>query len=193
QETQGTIKKAFDLSDIKLAVSTSEAVRKLTESLTYPNSLSTLIQLNQGDDIKMIFTIRDEKTQKGIQPHQAFLVLSSENNNKIQLPFIVQVRESGKASVKLSIPEELFSSPRKYHLDLIIGTFFHNKPIKYHIGTVNLDLTTSSSDEIVYGPRPEIIHIFKSSQKLPPLWLSYIFSVILLIPWMFLIVATSWC
>ncbi|CAJ0751649.1 9951_t:CDS:2, partial [Entrophospora sp. SA101] len=101
QETQGTIKKAFDLSDIKLAVSTSEAVRKLTESLTYPNSLSTLIQLNQGDDIKMIFTIRDEKTQKGIQPHQAFLVLSSENNNKIQLPFIVQVRESGKASVKL--------------------------------------------------------------------------------------------
>ncbi|CAJ0900581.1 16240_t:CDS:1, partial [Entrophospora sp. SA101] len=45
-----------------------------------------------------------------------------------------------------SIPEELFSSPRKYHLDLIIGTFFHNKPIKYHIGTVNLDLTTSSSE-----------------------------------------------
>ncbi|CAI2165442.1 7827_t:CDS:2 [Funneliformis geosporum] len=179
--------RGFILSDLKLAVTTSEARRKLTESLPYPSSLDKLIELSQGDNLKMIFTIQDKATKRGIQPHQSLLVLSS-NQTGSQIPILVTVRETGKARAELNlktIPGNLFSG--NYSLNLIIGTFSHDDPINYHIGTVKIDIPTTYSAPVKYGPKPEIHHIFKPDQKLPPKFLSYSFVVIVLTPWLFLI------
>ena len=136
----------------------------------------------------MIFSIQDKETKKGIQPHQSMLNLSSKQTGN-QIPIIVTVRENGKARAELdmkSAPEDLLSSPGNYSLNLIIGTFSHNNPINYHIGTVNIDVPYTPSVHIKYGSKPEIYHIFKPDQKLPPIIISYIFVIIVLSPWLFL-------
>ncbi|CAG8784286.1 16052_t:CDS:2, partial [Dentiscutata erythropus] len=186
----------FVLSDVKIAVTTSESVRKLYESIPYPSSFDKPIQLTSGDDFKMIFVVTDKQTQKGVQPHQAFLTLTSEENGN-QIPIIVRVRENGKAKVELdmkSAPNELLSSPGNHSLDLIIGAFSHNDPLKYHVGTLEVDVPIQSSgpSPVVYGPKPEIHHIFRPDEKLPPIWLSYSFMAIILIPWLFLIGAWAY-
>ena len=137
----------------------------------------------------MIFTVKDKVTQNGIQPHQSMLILSPKQTGN-QIPIIVTVRKSGNARAELnmkSAPEELLSSPGNYSLNLIIGTFSHDNPINYHIGTVNIDIPNEPFIPIIYGPKPEIFHNFKPDQKLPPKILSYSFVVIVLIPWLFLI------
>ncbi|CAG8556987.1 402_t:CDS:2, partial [Racocetra fulgida] len=142
--------------------------------IPYPSSFDKPIQLTTGDDFKMIFIINDKQTQKGVQPHQAFLTLTSEKSGN-QIPIIVRVRENGKSKDMKSAPNELLSSPGNYSLDLIIGTFSHNDPLKYHIGTLDVDVPVISSEPstVVYGPKPEINHIFRPDEKLPPIWLSY--------------------
>jgi oligosaccharyltransferase complex subunit delta (ribophorin II) len=115
------------------------------------------------------------------------LILSSKQTEN-QIPIIVTVRGNGKARAELdmkSVPEDLFSG--NYSLNLIIGTFSHNNPINYHIGTVNIDVPYSSPALIKYGPKPEIHHIFKPDQKLPPIIISYSFMIIVLLPWLFLV------
>ncbi|KAF0455822.1 Ribophorin II [Gigaspora margarita] len=186
----------FVISDVKIAVTTSESVRKLYESIPYPSSFDKPIQLTSGDDFKMIFVVNDKQTQKGVQPHQAFLTLTSEKNGN-QIPIIIRVRENGKSKVELdmkSAPDELLSSPGNYSLDLIIGTFSYNDPLKYHVGTLEIDVPIQSSgpSPVVYGPKPEIHHIFRPDEKLPPIWLSYSFMAIVLIPWVFLIGAWAY-
>ncbi|RIA97367.1 Dolichyl-diphosphooligosaccharide--protein glycosyltransferase subunit Swp1 [Glomus cerebriforme] len=186
---QEASERSFVITDLKLAVTTSDSVRKLTESVVYPSSLDKPIELSQGDNFKIIFTVQDKGTKKGIQPHQSMLILSS-NQTGNQIPVIVTVRDGGKARAELdmkSAPEDLLSSPGSYSLNLIIGTFSHNNPIDYHIGTVNIDVPYTSSVPIKYGPKPEIHHIFKPDQKLPSIIISYSFVIIVLSPWLFLI------
>uniref|UniRef100_A0A1D1XVI8 Ribophorin II n=1 Tax=Anthurium amnicola TaxID=1678845 RepID=A0A1D1XVI8_9ARAE len=183
--------RSFVITDMKLAVTTSDSVRKLTESITYPSSLDKPIELAQGDNLKVIFSIHDKETKKGIQPHQSMLILSSKQAG-IQIPIIVTVREKGKARAELnmkSAPKDLLSSPGNYSLSLIIGTFSHNNPINYHIGTVIIDIpyTPSVPVPVKYGPKPEIYHTFKPDQKLPSIYISYTFMMIVLSPWLFLI------
>ncbi|GBB91504.1 hypothetical protein RclHR1_18830004 [Rhizophagus clarus] len=184
---QETSEHGFVITDLKLAVTTSDSVRKLTESVKYPSSLDNPIELSQGDNLKIIFSIQDKETKKGIQPHQSMLILSSKQTES-QTPIIVTVRDNGKARAELdmrSAPENLFSG--NYSLNLIIGTFSHNNPINYYIGTFNIDVSYSSPVLIKYGPKPEIHHIFRPDQKLPPTIISYSFMIIVLLPWLFLI------
>lgn len=93
-----------------------------------------------------------------------------------------------------SAPKEILSSPGNYSFNLVIGTFSHNRPLNYHIGTVEIDLPATPSEtdsQFVYGPKPEISHIFRPTEKLPPIFLSYSFALITLTPWMFLVISVS--
>jgi oligosaccharyltransferase complex subunit delta (ribophorin II) len=116
------------------------------------------------------------------------LILSSKQTGN-QIPIIVTVRENGKARAELDMksPPEDFPSSGNYSIDLTIGTFSHNNPTKYHIGTINIDVPYSYFAPIKYGPKPEIYHIFRPDQKLPPTIISYSFMIIILTPWLFLI------
>ncbi|CAG8559478.1 7308_t:CDS:2 [Acaulospora morrowiae] len=178
------------ISNFKLAVTTKESNKKFYKSVDYPSSLEEPIPLSQGDDLKMIFIIQDKQTEKGFLPHQTFAVLTSEKTGD-QITLIVHVRDNGKSKFELdmnSAPKEL-TSPGNYSFDLIIGTFSHNHPIKYHIGTIEIDVPSSppKPTSVVYGPKPEISHIFRPDEKLPPIWLSSAFVLIVLTPWIFLI------
>ncbi|RHZ79031.1 hypothetical protein Glove_152g15 [Diversispora epigaea] len=187
--------KGFAVNDLKIAVTSDVSGRKLYESISYPSSIEEPIHLAQGDDLKMIFVLQDKQTNKGIQPHQALVILTSEKTGN-QVPLIVRVRINGKSKFELDMkspPKEILSSPGNYSFNLVIGTFSHNHPLNYHIGTVEIDLPSTpekTNSQVGYGPKPEISHIFRSSEKLPPLFLSYTFVLFTLIPWIFLII--SW-
>ncbi|KAG9292259.1 hypothetical protein G9A89_009071, partial [Geosiphon pyriformis] len=182
----------YAIKNVKLAVTGSDGVRRVSESLEYPAPLESPLQLVEDDNLKIILTIRDLKNEKVFhQPHQAFLTLTNEKTNA-QAVLILQVRDNGKARLELdmkSAPRELIMASADYTLDLIIGTFSSNHPIKYTIGTAHIKVLKKPSlpPPIKYGPLPEIHHIFKESERLAPIWLTYSFVIIVLTPWIFLI------
>ena len=74
-------------------------------------------------------------------------------------------------------------------VSLIVGSFVH-KPL-----TVDLfDLVIPASqpvvphpEEVHYHPQPAIEHAFRPAQKTPPAFISAVFSVLVLAPWVVLI------
>ncbi|CAG8510420.1 13036_t:CDS:2 [Ambispora gerdemannii] len=186
----------FAIKDVKIAVTDGEGVRKLSQNLAYPTPLSEILKLNQDDNLKMILTIKDAKTDKPIKPHQAFLSFTNKEKGS-QVALIVQIRDNGKARVELdmkSAPTELLLGPADYEVDLIIGTFSRSNSIKYQIGKAHIDVPekTLPPPLLVYGPRPEILHIFGNPERLPPMWLSYGFVLIAIAPWISLIISWSY-
>ncbi|CAG8710473.1 8971_t:CDS:2, partial [Ambispora leptoticha] len=186
----------FIIRDVKLAVTDNEGVRKLSQILEYPSPLSALLKLNRDDNLKMILTILDAKTEKPIKPHQVFLSFKHKENGS-QVALIVQVRDSGKARIELdmkSAPTELLLGPANYEVNLIIGTFSRNNSIKYRIGEAQIDVPekTLPPPSPRFGPLPEIHHIFGKPERMPPSWLSYGFVLIVFAPWISLIISWSY-
>lgn len=49
----------------------------------------------------------------------------------------------------------------------------------------------AAGDEDVFGVQPEIHHIFREAEKMPPVAFSQLFTLITLAPWLILIVGVS--
>ena len=51
--------------------------------------------------------------------------------------------------------------------------------------------TYAAGDEDVFEWRPEIHHVFREAESMPPVWFSQLFTLIALSPWLVLIVGVS--
>ena len=74
-------------------------------------------------------------------------------------------------------------------VSLIIGSFVH-KPLAVDL----FDLVVPASqplvphpEEVHYHPQPNIEHRFRPEQKIPPTFISAVFSVLVLAPWIVLV------
>lgn len=68
-------------------------------------------------------------------------------------------------------------------------------PIAATLFTVCLLITKAcaAGDEDVFEWRPEIQHIFRDPDSMPPTWFSQAFTLITLSPWLVLLVGVSPC
>ena len=74
-------------------------------------------------------------------------------------------------------------------VSLYIGSFKHD-PAQYEL----FDLVVPPSqppaqhaDEVFFHPRPEIFHTFRPEQKVPPKFVSAVFTLLLAAPWVVLL------
>jgi len=69
-------------------------------SLTYPSKLSKTLNLEGSDTLKLTLQIKDKATQAGIQPHQAFLLLTNEDTD-VDSVQVLGVANSGRGKLEL--------------------------------------------------------------------------------------------
>jgi len=86
-------------------------------------------------------------------------------------------------------PDDLTSHSGNYSMEIILGTTSHSNPLRYRLGTLSIEGTIKLPPKapIVFGPRPEIHHVFRDGERSPALWISYTFSIIVLTPWIILL------
>ncbi|RUP52432.1 Dolichyl-diphosphooligosaccharide--protein glycosyltransferase subunit Swp1 [Jimgerdemannia flammicorona] len=187
-------KSSFAISDVKFAVVGSDGVRRGGESLEFPGKLASKYSVQGSDTVRLTFQVKDAETDKSVQPHQAFLILTNDETG-VQSVQILQVRDSGKARAELSpkTADENLVGP--YTLEVVLGTFSLPDPLKYALGSINIESTfdlsksaeSATTAAVIYGPRPEIRHIFRQPDKVPAAWLSNAFVLVVLSPWLVLL------
>ncbi|CAG8549223.1 3073_t:CDS:2 [Paraglomus occultum] len=182
---------AISIQNLKLTVITPEREAQISKSLAYPETLSSPLILSPDDTFKLSLNIQEKDSDKAFHPHQALLTLTDEKTRE-QYLLVIKVREKGKARVELDMkaaPDDLTSHSGNYSMEIILGTPSHSNPFRYRIGTLNIEGTIKSPRKapIVYGPRPEIHHVFRDGERSPSLWISYTFSIIALTPWIVLV------
>ena len=57
--------------------------------------------------------------------------------------------------------------------------------------TMLASVAYAAGDEDVFGLQPEIHHVFREAEKMPPVTFSYLFTVIALSPWLLLVGGVS--
>ncbi|CAA2933566.1 dolichyl-diphosphooligosaccharide--glycosyltransferase subunit 2-like [Olea europaea subsp. europaea] len=130
---------------------------------------------------------------KAFKPHQAFLKLRHESG----VEHIFVVGDSGKKFEIildfLGLVEKFFYLSGKYDIQLTVGDFVMENSFLRSLGHVELDLPDAPEKaarpppQLVdsysrYGPKAEIIHIFRSPEKRPPRELSLAFLGFVLLP-----------
>ncbi|KAL0737963.1 hypothetical protein Bca4012_014173 [Brassica carinata] len=127
------------------------------------------------------------------KPHQAFLKLKHES----QVEHIFLVKTSGKKAELvldfLGLVEKLYYLSGKYEIQLTIGDASMENSLLSNIGHIELDLPERPEKASLpplqptdpysrYGPKAEILHIFRVPEKLPAKQLSLVFLGLIVLP-----------
>lgn len=93
----------------------------------------------------------------------------------------------------------MFQSPGVYDLKVYLGGAAVDQPETWLIGSVDfkfkpqlrLQPTRLDQRESEFLPLPNIQHVFRASEKMPPVTVSLVFTGLTLAPWLFLIPAVG--
>ncbi|KAF9653535.1 hypothetical protein BDM02DRAFT_3257640 [Thelephora ganbajun] len=183
---------ALTLQSPKFTVSSPNGEQKRSEPISFTKKPSP-VQLGPQDVLRISFQITEKENGAGVQPHQAFLRFYDDISGEDGVQPI-RVATSGKAKFELNMARPPRSLPptspdSTLKVSLIVGSFVHT-PL-----TVDLfDLIVPASqpvaphpEEVRYHPQPAIEHTFRPEQKTPPAFISAVFSVLVLAPWVVLV------
>ncbi|KAF7984704.1 hypothetical protein HWV62_13006 [Athelia sp. TMB] len=148
------------------------------------------VTLGGTDVLKLSFQVTDG--ENGVQPHQTFLRFYDEASGEEGIQ-PVRVTASGKAKFELNMARPPASLPpttsAPLKVSLLLGSFVHDP------ATIELfDLVVPASqpppvhpDEASFHILPTLHHTFRPEQKLPPRFISAVFSGLVLSPWVLLL------
>lgn len=125
-------------------------------------------------------------------PHQVFVKLRHESNVEHLFLVIPNGKHLELNLDFLGLVEQLNYLSGVYTMELIVGDSSMENSFLWVLGTIELDLPEASEGvakpftvadiQSLYGPKPEITHVFRPAEKRPPPPLSNAFLVLTLLP-----------
>ncbi|MCJ1453413.1 hypothetical protein MMC28_003760 [Mycoblastus sanguinarius] len=182
-----TAASSWGFDDATVSVLNKKAgVGGFKEKIAVNKPLSTPVTLGTSDTLKILLTTKEDSKAK--RPHQAFILVKDPKSN-LETSFAFQVKENGKGKVELShkdIPTQLLSSSGPLDASLIVASFGTTKPYNSHAFDLSIELDPSSpppaqEKPLRYGKLPEIHHKFKSGPKSPPMIITMVFVLAVII------------
>ncbi|KAI9593046.1 Oligosaccharyltransferase subunit Ribophorin II-domain-containing protein [Syncephalis fuscata] len=163
----------------------------------------------------------DDTGRKGVRAHQAFIIFRPQPstiaaNNLGNLAQVFQSTISGKHRFNMIANRfvRYFSrQPGTYDVEVILGIFGEMIPIRYKLGTIKFDFPPADPtdpsfideeakrvkqrklegpDDAEYKALPEIVHQFRSEERMPPIVFSLGYSAVVLSPWFVLLGLWQW-
>ncbi|KAH9941644.1 oligosaccharyl transferase delta subunit [Epithele typhae] len=179
------------LQSPRFSISSSDAAQLRAEPLSTTYKPSPALSLGPTDTLKLTFQVVDE-AGKGVQPHQTFIRFFDPVTGEEGIQ-PVKVTSGGKAKFELNMAKPPASLPPTsedpLRVTLYIGSFVH-APLEMDL----FDLIVPASqtppqhpDDVFFHPRPEIFHTFRSEPKVPPKFVSAVFTLFLAGPWVVLL------
>ncbi|TBU25619.1 oligosaccharyl transferase delta subunit [Dichomitus squalens] len=179
------------LQSPRLTVSSSDAAQLRSEPLSLAHKVTPPVELRATDTLKLTFQIVDEDG-KGVQPHQTFVRFYDEVTGEEGIQ-PVKVTAGGKAKLELNMARPPSSLPPSgkdpIKVSLYLGSFKHD-PAQYELFDLFVPPSqppAQHADEVFFHPRPEIFHTFRPEQKVPPKFVSAVFTLLLAAPWVVLL------
>lgn len=164
---------------------------RFTDKLPVASPLS----LSNTDSLKVVLTAKENG--KGKRPHQAFLLIG-EPETGLEAPFPFEVRGDGKSKVEVShknLPVQLLAATGPLRASIILGSFGSATPLDAPAFEVQIRNDPNVPAPVYekplrYGKMPEIHHIFRDDPKNPPVVISLIFllAILVSVPALFIIV-----
>ena len=187
----------------------------INDRLSLTSKPTTPVTLTKSDVLKVTFQVVEKDGGNGVQPHQTFLRFYDKTTGEEGVQ-PVRVTSGGKAKFELvGIPESLrnvglhkflqnmakpplslppTSPDTTLQVTLLLGSPSH-PPLSVEL----FDLVIPASlpgpthlDDAMFHPQPEIHHTFRPDAKLPPTFVSAIFTVLVLAPWISLLGLVSY-
>jgi len=184
--------KVLTLQSPRLNVLDSKGQQIRSEPLSLAHKAKNAITLNTTDTLKITFQVVDKDSGEGIQPHQTFLRFYDPTTDEEGIQPI-RVSPGGKAKFELSMARPPTSLPPTGDAPLDVSLFI-GKPDYTPVAAGLFDLHVPASqpppvhpDEASFHPLPEIHHAFRPDQKLPPKFVSAVFSAFVVAPWALLL------
>ncbi|KAI0738966.1 oligosaccharyl transferase delta subunit [Daedaleopsis nitida] len=179
------------LQSPRFTITSADAAQLRSEPISVAHKPTPPLSLGPKDVLKVTFQVLDADG-KGVQPHQTFLrfydAVSGEEGVQP-----VKVTAGGKAKFELNMARPPASLPptgsNPLKVSLYLGSFVHD-PSEHELFDLIVPPSQSPAqhpDEAAFHSRPEIVHTFRPEQKLPPKFVSAVFTLLLAAPWVVLL------
>ncbi|KAJ3089162.1 proteasome regulatory particle base subunit [Quaeritorhiza haematococci] len=188
---------AISVNDVKLSVLGPDGKVKASEVINQPSTLTSVPSANVQDTVSISLSTVDAKTKAPVNVRQVFLGV---RYKQLEPTFVFQrdAGKDGKYALELDIKSQAFQDalkgqPGNYSMTIYAAGPDVATPVAYQLGTAafvfpeNLDAGRVASEDPTYSKMPEIHHVFRDAEKMPPSWLSLIFSGLVLAPWLLLL------
>ncbi|XP_023714512.1 dolichyl-diphosphooligosaccharide--protein glycosyltransferase subunit 2 [Cryptotermes secundus] len=164
--------------------------------VSYPDKLTTPVEADSLQKLIMKFALKDKSTGKVMTVHQAFVKL----HNLVTNQEIIFVAEPDSAKIyKFDIDvgskaSEFGYLSGLYSMELIVGDAVLSNSFSWIVADVVLKFSdsvpvpSSSKDQYLYAPKPEIKHLFREPERRPPALVSNLFTGLVLVPFLMLFV-----
>ncbi|KAJ8968706.1 hypothetical protein NQ314_002161, partial [Rhamnusium bicolor] len=141
--------------EIGLSDADGSSAPKLSK-ISYPAALDSKLQADSSQHLIVKFSITRNV-------HQAFLRLYSGKNEII---FVAEQDSNKLYKVEVNLASELSYSD-SFEMELILGDSIILNPIRWKLGTIEVNLGTGESQgpKIIRGPKPEIKHLFRQAEN----------------------------
>ncbi|GJQ86544.1 hypothetical protein Trydic_g10444 [Trypoxylus dichotomus] len=163
--------------DIGLGDADGTSAPKMTK-LDYKSELQTPLQADATHNLIVKFSLPRPV-------HQTFLRLYSK---KREIIFIAEKDSNLLYKINVNLASELGHSGI-FKMELILGDAIMSNPIRWNLGTVEVNLPTPEPTKTVkLGPKPELKHLFRKPDKRPPHFVSMLFTALAVSPLLLLLI-----
>ncbi|KAK9491822.1 hypothetical protein V1508DRAFT_456699 [Lipomyces doorenjongii] len=184
---------AWTFSDATLAINERSGTLE-TRPFSMSVPLPEIISLPSSALARLRFTVRSDLTpDTNNKPHQAYAIIEDPVTS-LESSFPVDVRENGRARVDIdykTIPTALLGPNKPLTVTIVLASFGAESPLKVEIGQVQPVYNgPAPAGPIRFGPKPEIIHIFRPDSKFVSSTVSLFFSAIVV--FVAIVLISSW-
>jgi len=187
------------ISDLQIGVADrDQSAPKLTK-LEENKSLGSKLEADQQTKLYVKFTVKDKVKSSTLEAQQTFVRFTHVKSGR-EIVFLAQAASGGlyQADVDFATQAKNFRQlGGLYSLELLVSDALIDNPIRWKLGEVNLQLAVDSasaspsSDELkaaLYSAKPEIKHLFRPAEPVPPQIVSLVFSALSAAPLLLLFI-----
>lgn len=188
--TQATV------AGLQLGVADRDQTAPKLTNLEENKSLTSKLEADQQTKLYVKFSVKDKlKPTLKLEPQQTFLRFTHVKTGR-EIVFLAESTSDGQyqADVDFATQGKNFRhTSGLYSLQLIVSDSLIDNPIQWKLGEINLQLiesaaTISEDKSSLYSKKPEIKHLFRAPEPVPPAIVSTVFSALCLAPLVLLLI-----
>ncbi|KAI9341802.1 Dolichyl-diphosphooligosaccharide--protein glycosyltransferase subunit Swp1 [Zopfochytrium polystomum] len=181
---------AASIDQVAVKITQKDGSKKTSASATFPSPMAKELSLAPTDALTIALQISAKSSDNDDLPlaQQVVLALSGAST---EATAVIEAGSNGRYELVLDLArigtlDSVKNNPGTYEATVYVSGGNFGTPVAYRIATVTV---TGSSDNAAasvdktYAPKPEIHHVFRPDEKMPPVALSQLFSLLVLAPW----------
>jgi len=182
-----------EISEFELAVTDTAEIESDSQkqSISPGKELKSKIKLKENQYLHASFKVRSTASGRPLLIHQSVLKLTN-SRTKENFYFVVKPTTNRLYTITIDVSEHinlLSNSSGTYELTLIVGDSYIEKSIAWKCAELDVIFTGVDERKVLdpYAKKPVIEHKFRTPEKEADAYITNLFCVLLVIPFLFLL------